>query len=181
MGLRSCISLALVAIGGSLLLLIPACQPEEPQHSPLFDLMFASQEGTFRGLYLQDDISLVKRKESTLDPLYEDPLGLAYKLTSKEGDKIYIEYYTPIDGGDQPLTQISSIVVNAILTDEAKASQFYAEILSHLTQKYRQATGAYDFYLWEGALQPEIGTQMEVILKLDESKNKITLNYVSKP
>ena len=165
----------------SIIFIWVACRPEGNTHSPLFMHLFGSQEGTFRGIYLQDDISLVKRKEEKLSPLYEDPLGISYKISTEEREDLYIEYYTPLNGANQSLTEISSIVVNVVLRDEAKAANLYTEILNHLNQTYGVPRGTFENHTWEDIVQSKTGTGMEVILKLDESKNKLTLNYISKP
>lgn len=160
---------------------LSACQPKGDERSIVYQHLFGIEEGTFRGIFLQDDISVVKRKEENLSPLYEDPLGISYKITTEMGEELYIEYYTPLNGGDQPLTQISSIVVNVFMKDEAKAANLYTEILSHLNQTYGVSKGTFEDHVWEDIVQSKTGTGMEVILKLDESKNKLTLNYISKP
>lgn len=158
-----------------------ACQAENTLHSPIFQDIFAQGEGTFRGIFLQDDISVVKLKEADLPPLYEDPLGISYKVQTSEGDEIYIEYYTPLGRSDQPLTQISSIVVNVVMREEGRAASLYEEILGYLNQLHGVPQGSFEHHIWDGILQAKTGTGMEVILKLDDSKNKITLNYISKP
>ena len=171
----------MILFSATLALMSWACQTEEPLHSPMFEQIFIEGEGTFRGIFLQDDISVVKRKESGLPPLYEDPLGISYKIRGQNGDDVYIEYYTPLGRSDQPLTQISSIVVNVVMREELRAANLYDETFAHLSQLYGVPQGTYEHYTWDGILQAKTGTGMEIILKLDDSKNKITLNYISKP
>ncbi len=156
-----------------------ACTSKTPTQSELYTVIFQPERaGTFRGVYLKDDIAIAKRLESPDKPSYEDPLGIVYTLPLPENEEMIIEYYTPLVSDGSETNQITAIVANIILKNEVQADALYKEIESIYTEKYGFPIGKYGNYVWEGVIQQTTNTGMEIILKMDGSKNKISINFI---
>ncbi len=156
-----------------------SCQQEKTSYSDILNLTFLPDNGgTFRGVRLQDDISIVKRNENPNNPSYEDPLGIVYTHPLSENEELIIEYYTPLVANGVETNQITAIVANLLLHDPVLTDQLYKEFESYFSTKYGFPTGKYGNYIWEGIVQKSTNTGMEIILKIDGSKNKISINFI---
>lgn len=169
----------IVAVLFSATILFWACTSKTPTQSELFTVAFQPErKGTFRGVHLKDDIAIAKRLESPAKPSYEDPLGIVYTFPLPGNEEMIVEYYTPLvsNGGETNL--ITAIVANIILKNEVQADALYQEIESIYTEKYGFPVGKYGNYVWEGVIQQTTNSRMEIILKMDGSKNKISINFI---
>jgi len=158
--------------------LLWACQQKNMSYSDTFLKIFTSKTGTFRGISLRDEVSVVKQLEEDSCLTHEDPLGVLYTYKLSNDESLIIEYYTPRASADEVGNRVTSIVVNVVLDDEVKTDLLYKEVLDYLTQQYGLPNGNYGNHSWTGLIQESTGSGLEVILKLDGSKDKLTINYI---
>lgn len=162
----------------SLLLLFPSCVQKKAKRSQLFDEVFKSEQATFRGVNLGDNIKKVIEMEAPLDPKYVDQLGVAYELTVAEGQQLSVEYYVDNKKTGQNSNKVTSIWANILLDDEVMAVRLYNEIQEYFNsiEAYGLSNGTYGNYTWESRTNDR--SRMEVILKLNNNRQGITLNFL---
>lgn len=158
-------------------LFLSACTPQHFSHSELFQKIMKDVEtSTFRGTTLGEHIDLVKEHESPLEPTHEDIMGLRYQIDLDADKYMIVVYYKDNVKTETESNRVTSIVANIYLTGELETAQLYGEIQDYFIQdnSYGLASGTYGNYIWESRIK----SGMEVLLKLDENKNLITLNFI---
>lgn len=161
-----------------MLWVLAACETNELEHSKIFKQIFLSKGATFRGTNLGDSFSVPLESEAPHEPKYKDNLGVTYEIDLDHKRRMFIEYYR--DDIDSPSSdnRVAAIVANVLLEDELVTAQLYNELHDYFNtiDVYGFSRGTYGNYIWES--QTKYSSRMEVILKLNDNKKGITLNFI---
>ncbi len=162
------VSIAALAWGG--------CQRSRPAMEGLLAQVFLSDSSDFRGVNLGDDIQDVRSNAAPLQPRYQDRYGLSFEYGLEPAGKLVVDFFADnlITGLES--NRIASIVAEIQLNDEVEAARLYQDIREYLTRRYNMGTGVYGDFSWSSATR-DFGN-MEVRLRLDESKRGIVINFV---
>lgn len=153
---------------GLIIILLASCGDEAESNSELFNSIFIkNDEGIFRGLTFGMSAKRIRKVETGLQ-FKEDELGLRTELDLGKGRKVDMDYF--LEGESSTL---SGIVVNMKLRDEFETVELYREIETEMKTRYGVAEGGFGDYTWKSA---EI--EAEVILKIDDAKTAILLNFI---
>lgn len=161
-----------------MLWVLAACEKHEVEHSKVFKQIFLSKGATFRGTNLGDPISVPLENETPLKPKYKDILGITYEIDLQNKRRIFIEYYKDNEKTKMNSNRVAAIVANVLLEDELVTAQLYNELYEYFnsTEAYGLSRGTYGNYIWES--QTKYSSRMEIILKLNDNKKGITLNFI---
>ncbi len=156
---------------------LAACKPQDIEHSRLFDQIFLFKGATFRGTNLGDAINVPKESEP-LPPKYEDSLGITYEIDLKNARRMFIEYYKDNKRTQTNTNRVAAIVANVLLEDELVTADLYNEIHDYFNSRdeYGLSRGTYGNYQWDS--QTQYSSRMEIILKLNDNKKGLTLNFI---
>ncbi|RMG75870.1 MAG: hypothetical protein D6722_00285 [Bacteroidetes bacterium] len=162
----------LLGMGASFL----ACTTNQPSHSPLFQEIFVDDSSTFRGCFLGADMTRIPRQEQGQSPEHQDLLGITYHIALSPGYLMIVDYYSDHLKAEQDSQRLASIVANILVNDEVETAKLYEEIRAYFQARYGISSGLYGNYQWQSS--NAFTHSMEVILRLNEDKKGITLNYV---
>jgi len=157
-------------------LFAPGCSNEAPSHDPVYLRLFRDDSTAFRGVDPGDALSEVKRYEDAGQILHEDELGLSYRIPLNDKEEMLIDYHSDNLQTELSSNRLASIVANVLLIDEIRTAKLYNEVQVLFNERYGVANGSYGDLRWEGLTRHL--TPMEIILRMDDSKKGLTLNFV---
>lgn len=158
------------------LLACGACRPAPVSRSPLFYEVFVDDTTTFRGTMLGDSIEQVLAHEAPESPVHVDPLGISYQFRLSPGYLMLADYYSDHLKTERESKRLASIVANILINDEVETAKLYEEILTCFNARYGVSTGLYGHYKWQSSNR--FTHSMEIVLRLNEDKKGITLNFI---
>lgn len=167
-GISISIVLAALALHG--------CPQATPSRSTLFYEIFLDDTSTFRGSLLGGGITQVLAHEDTASPVQQDPLGITYHLQLSPGYLMITDYFSDHLKTEQRTQRLASIVANILINDEVETAKLYDEILAYFNERYGVSTGLYGRYQWQSSNR--FTHSIEIILRLDEDKKGLTLNFI---
>lgn len=159
-----------------ILAMVQGCKNNRRTQSPLFEQLFRDDSTTFRGLDPGDSLGKVTRLEDENMQLFEDELGLSYRYFPYEGVELLIDYHSDNLQTEQQTDRVTSIVTNILMEDEVEIAKLYNEMQAYFNRKYGVSSGSYGDLRWNGITHHL--TRMEVQLRLADSRNAITMNFV---
>jgi len=152
------------------LFLLTACEGGKEGNSPLFEMIFVRDgRGLFRGTGFGMEKDTVAEMEAG-NIIFSDALGIRIGLDAGPGRAASLDYF--FAGKPEVL---AGIALNLSMRDEFETVALYREIESHLMEKYGVPDGGFGELRWRSQ-----EVDAEVILKLDEAKTAILLNFVQR-
>lgn len=157
-------------------LVLTSCDDSNRGKSVLFYEVFRDDSTTFRGVELGDPIQQVVYAEQGIDPIHQDQMGVSYRVLLNPGYEMWVDYHSDYLIAPSPKEALAAIDVNIFIGDEVETAKLFREIGQHYDQRYGIHRVAESDYIWEGASGNE--TAMEIMLRLNENKVALTLNYI---
>lgn len=151
-----------------------ACTRVESTQSTLFQTIFLTKKGLFRGINLGNSLEAVKKAEKS-PPRHDDLLGLTYYYPLPDSQQLFLEYYSGLPESGLRGDSVKAIVANVFLQDEMVAAELYREIQQHFKSRMGFSLGDYGQDVWVG----ETATgRMEVHLAFNKAGKGLSINFV---